>query len=198
MEDTSGGKGEVAERGEEQAPSSASPLRGEEPTSTLSMAGMAAESSGEGMKRELRFFLFYIFLKLKFQKYISVLKYFKNTPDRPHRATGLKCNFFFFKFAMRSLGKKSHVAPQRATGACRPAHGRPAAGPSPRAAGGPVAPPTPRATGGPVGRPGYPPYKSSIPSLPFSFEPENSTKNPEKKRGVRRREAAKPCRIPHL
>ena len=31
-----------------------------------------------------------------------------------------------------------------------------------------------------------------------SFEPKNSTKNPEKKRGVRKREAAKPCRIPHL
>ena len=26
---------------------------------------------------------------------MSVLKYFKNTPGRPHRATGLKCNFFF-------------------------------------------------------------------------------------------------------
>ena len=41
---------------------------------------------------------------------MSVLKYFKNTPGRPHRATGLKCNFFF-KFAMRSLEKKSPVAP---------------------------------------------------------------------------------------
>ena len=25
---------------------------------------------------------------------MSVLKYFKNTPGRPHRATGTKCNFF--------------------------------------------------------------------------------------------------------
>ena len=31
-----------------------------------------------------------------------------------------------------------------------------------------------------------------------SFEPENFTKNQEKKRGVRRRKAAKPCRIQHL
>ena len=53
-------------------------------------------------------------------------------------ATGLKCNFFFFKFATKSLEKKrgGSVAPVgppggrspllRATGgACRPPHGRP-------------------------------------------------------------------------
>ena len=56
---------------------------------------------------------------------MSVLKYFKNTPrSPPHRATGLKCNFFLFKFAMRSLEKKALSPPQRATGACRPALGR--------------------------------------------------------------------------
>ena len=56
---------------------------------------------------------------------MSVLKYFKNTPSRPpYRATGLKCNFFFFKFAMRSLKKKALSPPQRATGACRPPLGR--------------------------------------------------------------------------
>ena len=49
----------------------------------------------------------------------------------------------------------------------------------------------PRATGSP------PLYKPPTP-IPSSFEPKNSTKNPEKKRGVRRREAAKPCRITHL
>ena len=44
---------------------------------------------------------------------MSVLQYFKNTPrSPPHRATGPKCNFFFFKFATRSLEKKKgHVAP---------------------------------------------------------------------------------------
>ena len=120
---------------------------------------------------------------------MSVLKYFKNTPRSPPVGRQALSVIFFFKFAMRSLEKKGPVAPQRATGACRPAHGRPAAGPSPRAAGGPVAPP--RATG-------VSPYKSSSPPLPSSFEPENSTKNPEKKRGVRRRKAAKPCRIQHL
>ena len=52
-----------------------------------------------------------------------VLKYFKNMPRSPsHRATGLKCNFFF-KFAMRSLEKKRLCRPPRATGACRPLGG---------------------------------------------------------------------------
>ena len=46
---------------------------------------------------------------------MSVLKYFKKTPVAPHRATGLKCNFFS-KFAMRSLEKKKG-------GACRPPTG---------------------------------------------------------------------------
>ena len=49
---------------------------------------------------------------------MSVLKYFKNTLRSPlHRATGLKCNFFFFKFATRFLAKKNK-------GACRPTNGR--------------------------------------------------------------------------
>ena len=53
---------------------------------------------------------------------MSVLKYFKNIPWSPsHRATGLKCNFFFFKFTTMSLEKKGGLSPpQRATGACRP------------------------------------------------------------------------------
>ena len=47
---------------------------------------------------------------------MSVLKYFKNTPRSPsHRATCLKCNFFLFKFVMRSLEKKRP---------CRPPNGR--------------------------------------------------------------------------
>ena len=48
---------------------------------------------------------------------MSVLKYFKNTPSRPHRATGPKC-IFFFKFATRSMAEKNE------TGACRPPNGR--------------------------------------------------------------------------
>ena len=47
---------------------------------------------------------------------MSVLKYFKNIPrSPPHRATGPKCIFFFFKFATMSLAKKK--------GACRPRWG---------------------------------------------------------------------------
>src|SRR6185312_4864556 len=95
---------------------------------------------------------------------------------------------------MRSLEKKGPVAPPT---------GDRGLSPSPRATGrwaqptggrGACRPPPPR----PRGRQGYPPYKRSSPPLPSSFEPENSTKNPEKKRGVRRRKAAKPCRIQHL
>ena len=42
-------------------------------------------------------------------------------------ATGLKCNFFSFKFATKSLEKKKEGGlspPQRATGPCRPPQGR--------------------------------------------------------------------------
>ena len=49
---------------------------------------------------------------------MSVLKYFKNIPRSPsHRATGPMCNFFFFKFATKSLEEKKR-------GACRPPNGR--------------------------------------------------------------------------
>ena len=134
-------------------------------------------------------FSFLYFLKIKISKiYVCFEIFQKFPPSPPHRATGLKCNFFF-KFAMRSLEKKGPVAPQRALGAYRPWAGRPPLGPAHgrgRAACRP-----PRVTG-------YHPYKSSSTPLPSSFEPENSTKNPEKKRGVRRRKAAKPCQIQHL
>jgi len=61
---------------------------------------------------------------------MSVLENFKNIPRSPYGgATGLKCNFFFFKFATKSLEKKKEggLSPLlRATGgACRPPHGRP-------------------------------------------------------------------------
>ena len=49
---------------------------------------------------------------------MSVLKYFKNIPRSPsHRATGPICNFFFFKFATKSLEEKKG-------GACRPPNWR--------------------------------------------------------------------------
>ena len=127
---------------------------------------------------------------------MSVLKYFKNIPRSPHhRATGLKCKFFF-QIRNEVPGKKGPVARWGATGACRPAHGRPPLGPAHRRGRGPVAPTPPRGRQG--GDRGTHPYKRADPPLPSSFEPENSTKNPEKKRGVRRRKAAKPCRIQHL
>ena len=81
-------------------------------------------------------FFFFIFKK-KFQKYISVLKYFKNIPRSPsHRATGPMCNFFF-QICNEVPGEKKRggpVAPPtgdrglsptpRATGSCRPLGGR--------------------------------------------------------------------------
>ena len=72
-------------------------------------------------------FSFLYLKKIKFQKYMSVFKYFKNIPRSPsHRATGPMCNFFF-KFATKSLEKKKEGGlspPQRATGPCRPPQGR--------------------------------------------------------------------------
>ena len=59
---------------------------------------------------------------------MSVLENFKNIPRSPYGgATGLKCNFFFFQFATKSLEKKKEGGlspPQRATGPCRPPQGR--------------------------------------------------------------------------
>ena len=80
---------------------------------------------------------------------MSVLENFKNIPRSPYGgATGLKCNFFFFKFATKSLEKKKE-------GACRPPNGRQApvahpkgdrpVGPAYRRQGGRS--PLPRATG---------------------------------------------------
>ena len=58
---------------------------------------------------------------------MSVLENFKNIPRSPYGgATGLKCNFFFFKFATKSPEKKEGglSPPHRATGPCRPPKGR--------------------------------------------------------------------------
>jgi len=72
---------------------------------------------------------------------MSVLENFKNIPRSPYGgATGLKCNFFFFKFATKSLEEKKE-------GACRPPNGRQGPVAHPRGdrpvgpPGGPVAPP---------------------------------------------------------
>ena len=105
---------------------------------------------------------------------MSILKYFKNIPRSPaHRATGLKCNFFFFKFAMRSLEKKGPVARWGGDRGLSPSPRATAAGPGPQARQGACRPP--------AGDRGTHPYKRADPPLPSSFEPENFTKNPEKK-----------------
>ena len=134
---------------------------------------------------------------------MSVLKYFKNIPRSPsHRATGPKCNFFSSNSQRSPWRKKKDLSPVGgATGACRPAHGRPPLGPAHSRGRGPVAPPAgdrgacrprPRATGvSPL---------IKAPALPFPphLSPKIPPKIQKKKRGVRRRKAAKPCRIQHL
>ena len=61
---------------------------------------------------------------------MSFWKISKIYPGRPMGATGLKCNFFFFKFATKSLEKKKEWAcrPPGATGPCRPLGGAGATG----------------------------------------------------------------------
>ena len=123
---------------------------------------------------------------------MSVFKYFKNIPRSPsHRATGPMCNFFF-QICNEVPGEKktSPVARWGGDRACRPAHRRPPLGPAHSRGRGPVAPP--RATGvSPL---------IKAPALPFPphLSPEIPPKIQKKKRGVRRRKAAKPCRIQHL
>ena len=109
---------------------------------------------------------------------MSVLKYFKNIPRSPPIGRQTLSVIFFFKFATRSLAKKK--------GAYRPPNGRQ----------GPVA--HPRGDRGLLpdggGDRGPSPYLSPgrhSPPFFLSFEPKNSGK----KRGVRRRKAAKLCRI---
>ena len=76
--------------------------------------------------RMLPLLSFLYFLKIKISKiYVRFEIFQKYPPVAPYKTTGLKCNFFFFKFAMRSLEKKRPCRPpQRATGACRPPQGR--------------------------------------------------------------------------
>ena len=108
---------------------------------------------------------------------------FKNIPRSPYGgATELKCNFFSFKFATKSLEKKKE-------GACRPPNGRqaPVAHPSGDQPGGPAyrrqggRSPILRATGGLS----PPPQRATGSGHPYirpppSFPPHLTSKNPQK------------------
>ena len=118
-------------------------------------------------------FSFLYLKKIKISKiYMSVLENFKNIPRSPYGgATGPKCNFF-----LQICNEVPGRGRAGGRGACRPPSGD----------RGPVAPP--------LGRLALPLLYKHSTLIPSSFEPKNS----EKKRGVRRREVAKPCQIAHL
>ena len=70
-------------------------------------------------------FSFLYFLKIKISKIYIRFKIFQKYPRSLPIGRQALSVFFFFKFAMRSLGKKRPCRPpQRATGACRPLGGR--------------------------------------------------------------------------
>ena len=125
---------------------------------------------------------------------MSVFKYFKNIPRSPsHRATGPMCNFFF-QICKEVPGEKktSPVARWGGDRGLSPGPRVTAAGPGPQSRQGACPPPPPRATGvSPL---------IKAPALPFPphLSPKIPPKIQKKKRGVRRRKAAKPCRIQHL
>ena len=113
---------------------------------------------------------------------MSDLKNFKNIPRSPYgRATGLKCNFFFFKFATKSLEKKKRrgLSPTpRAT-----------SGPSLQAPGGPVAPPAGDRGASrppPHGRPGQAAYIRPPPHSLLSFDLKKSKKIQKKEMGEKK------------
>ena len=92
--------------------------------------------------RRAVFSFFYIFKKQKFQKYMSVLKYFKNIPrSPPQRATGPKCNFFSLNLQRGPWKKGGPVAPPTGDRGLSPSPRATAAGPSPRARQGACRPP---------------------------------------------------------
>ena len=96
---------------------------------------------------------------------MSVLENFKNIPGRPPIGRQAQSVIFFLQICNEVPGEKK--------GACRPPP-RATNGPGPRARQGGLSPP-------PSGDRGKPPYITSNPPLPSSFESENSTKNPEKR-----------------
>ena len=118
-------------------------------------------------------FLFFILKKNQnFKNICPFSEKFKNIPRSPYGgATGPKCNFF-----LQICNEVPGRGRAGGRGACRPPSGD----------RGPVAPP--------LGRLALPLLYKHSTLIPSSFEPKNS----EKKRGVRRREVAKPCQIAHL
>ena len=96
---------------------------------------------------------------------MSVLQYFKNTHRSPPIGRQAQSVIFFLQIRNEVLGEKKEgpVAPQRATGACRPPLGRQ----------GPVA----RWGGDRVPSPFISPGRH-MPPFPLSFEPKNSGKKP--------------------
>ena len=107
-------------------------------------------------------------------------------------ATGLKYNFFFFKFATKSLEKKKEGACRPvggATGPCHPPLGRPTSGPSLQVPGGPVAPPAGdrgACRAPPHGRPGQAAYIRPPPHSLLSFDLKKSKKIQKKERGEKK------------
>ena len=132
---------------------------------------------------------------------MSVLENFKNIPRSPYGGRQGSNVIFFSSNLQRNSWRKK----KKEGGLSPPPHGRQA----------PVAPPgatgqwarqggrSPllRATGGSCrpshGRPGQPAYIRPPPHSLLSFDLKKSKKIQKKER-VRRREAAKLCRIPHL
>ena len=128
---------------------------------------------------------------------MSVLENFKNIPRSPYGGRQGSNVIFFSSNLQRSPWR------EKKRGACRPPNGRQAPVAHPRGdrtvgpPGGPVAPPAGDRGGAcrpPHGRPGQAAYIRPPPHSLLSFD----LKKSRKKRGVRRREAAKLCRIPHL
>ena len=120
-------------------------------------------------------FLFFIFKKIKFQKYISVLENFKNILRSPYGGRQGSNVIFFFKFATKSLEKKKEGS------LLPPPNGRQAPVAHPRG-DRPMSP-----VGGATGS--LPPILTTgqhSPPFPLSFEPKNSEtkeRGEEKKSG---------------
>ena len=77
------------------------------------------------LRHSVAFFSFLYLKKIKISKIYVCFEIFQKYPQSPpHRATGLKCNFFFSNSQWGPWKKKALSPPQRATGACRPPLGR--------------------------------------------------------------------------
>ena len=154
-------------------------------TAAHPMVGFFCADSSNSPHTSSRVFFFFIFKKSKFQKYVAVSENCENGPLLPWGGRQDPCRPARGRHALLVKKFYKQVPGQRSAGTRRQGAGRPLQ----RGQG---------ACRPPLGRQGPPAlYKASTP-ITSSFEPKNSTKNPEKKRGVRRREAAKPCRIAHL